>query len=96
MADKPLLLVIDDEDALRSHLSDILRSDFRVIGAASARQGTELLGLNTFDAILVDVVMPGTNGISFCKEMRERMNETTVPIIMISALKRARDAHPVL
>ena len=83
---KPLLLVIDDEDALRSHLSEILENDFRVMCADSARQGLELIGQNAFDAILVDVVMPEKNGIAFCKELRDQMGKSEIPILMISAL----------
>lgn len=86
MSAKPLLLVIDDEDALRSHLSEILENDFEVVCADSAREGLELIKKHAFDAILVDVVMPEKNGISFCKELRGQLGKAEIPILMISAL----------
>lgn len=82
--DAPHLLVIDDDTRIRGLLSQFLvKNGFRVSVAASADEARrQLLGLD-FDMLIVDVMMPGENGISLTRSLRETK---TVPILMLTAL----------
>ena len=79
------VLVIDDDDLLRSGLKRGLQQhDFSVLTAASAEQGAQILARVSVDAIVLDRMMTGMDGLEFLKKLRKSGNLT--PIIMLTAL----------
>ena len=85
------ILVIDDDDMLRNTLATGLRrSDFDTITAPSAEEATKILERIAVDAIVLDRMMGGTDGLSFLKNLRKK-NDTT-PVIMLTALSGAENA----
>ena len=79
------ILVIDDDDMLRNTLADSLRKEnFDVITADSAEKGTEILSNVLVDAIILDRMMRGTDGLSFLKNLRDKNDNT--PVIMLTAM----------
>ena len=65
------VLIIDDDDMLRTTLAHGLRtSGFNAITANSAEQGTEILGRMVVDAIVLDRMMTGMDGLTFLKKIR--------------------------
>jgi two-component system, NtrC family, response regulator HydG len=76
------ILVIDDDKAMRDACFQILsRQGFRVELAASARQGLSLLERMSFDAILLDLVMPDMDGLEALKKIRAQDPDVEVIII---------------
>ena len=85
------VLIIDDDDMLRNTLATGLRrSDFDTITAPSAEEATKILERIAVDAIVLDRMMGGTDGLSFLKNLRKK-NDTT-PVIMLTALSGAENA----
>ena len=83
MSGKPHILLVDDEASLREPLADYLsKQGFRVQQAEDASQARSLLNGYRFDIILSDIMMPGEDGLSFCRHVREK---TDIPVIFISA-----------
>ncbi|MCZ2204098.1 response regulator [Bartonella sp. A05] len=82
--DAPHLLVIDDDTRIRNLLSQFLiKNGFRVTVSANANEAKrQLTGLD-FDLLIVDVMMPGENGIDFTYSLRQTKD---VPILMLTAL----------
>jgi len=81
---KTQLLVVDDDERLRSLLEQFLRSkDYAVRSAAHAKQAYELLERNYFDLIVLDLMLPGEDGLTICQKLREQGNK--VPIIILTA-----------
>ena len=79
------ILVIDDDKMLRDTLSVGLRkTGFEVVGAESAEFAKKILSRIYVDAIVLDRMMPGTDGLSFLKELRKNGNNT--PTIMLTAM----------
>jgi two-component system phosphate regulon response regulator OmpR len=77
------LLVVDDDMRIRTLLSRFLGSHgFRVTAAASAEEGRRRLAAMSFDLLVVDVMMPGENGLEFTEALRQ---SSTVPILMLTA-----------
>uniref|UniRef100_UPI00405776A5 sigma-54-dependent transcriptional regulator n=1 Tax=Candidatus Electronema sp. TaxID=2698783 RepID=UPI00405776A5 len=77
------ILIIDDESAIRESLSGILEDEgFQPIAAASAEEGLNLLARRDVDLILLDIWLPGMDGIEALKRIRQDWSE--VPVIMIS------------
>lgn len=76
------LLLIDDEEELLDTLKDFFQlSGYLVYTAVNGKIGLELLEKDP-DFIILDVAMPGTDGITFCRQIRD---EVSCPIIFLSA-----------
>ena len=79
------VLIIDDDDILRKTLAHGLRADgFHAILASSAQHGDQILKRITVDAIILDRMMAGTDGLTFLRELRQSGNQT--PVIMLTAM----------
>jgi len=83
MSDPPAqILVIDDDKVMRDACYQILsRQGYRVEMASSARQGLALLEKSSFDAVLLDLVMPDVDGLETLKRIRAIDPESEVIII---------------
>lgn len=69
----PTLLVIDDQQGVLDTLVHLLPTyGFAVVGAKSGEAGLALCETRPIDGALVDIHMPGLNGIHVCRELRER------------------------
>jgi two-component system nitrogen regulation response regulator NtrX len=88
------ILIVDDEPAARYGLRRALESKYRVAEADSAESAREALPREKPDLMLLDVVMPGQDGISFLKWMREQGID--LPVLMVSALDTAKTAVEAL
>ena len=83
------ILVVEDEVRLREVLCDYFRSKGdSPFEAADGVQALTLLEENEYDAVLLDIMMPGLNGLSVCRAVR-RAND--VPIIFLTALSDEED-----
>lgn len=83
------LLIVDDDDRIRDLLKEYLaRFGFRVTGAADAASARRLLATLDFDLVVLDVMMPGEDGLSLAKAIRA---ERPTPIMMLTARGRADD-----
>src|SRR5215813_12702625 len=88
------VLIVDDEPASRYALRRALESRYRIAEADSAAAARPLLFSEKPDLLLLDVVLPGQNGLSFLRWMREQGSE--VPVLMVSALDTAKTAVEAL
>ena len=86
----PHLLIVDDDERIRSLLHQFLvQSDYLVSTAEDAEQARTLLSAIEFDLIILDVMMPGQDGISFTAELRTLQNNT--PILLLTARGETED-----
>ena len=87
---EPHLLVVDDDERIRSLLQQFLVQDgYLVSTAENAEQARILLSGIEFDLIILDVMMPGQDGISFAGELRNLGNNT--PILLLTARGETED-----
>ncbi|KUR73741.1 two-component system response regulator [Novosphingobium fuchskuhlense] len=83
------VLVVDDEAALREPLADYLvRQGFAVGQAASAAEARTRLAAEMFDIVLLDIMMPGEDGLSLCRHLIEARG---LPVIFLTARGEATD-----
>lgn len=79
------ILVIDDDNVLRTALARGLRNEgFNVITADCADQAGEIISRISVDALVLDRMMTGTDGLSFLKSIRA--NGNTTPVLMLTAM----------
>jgi two-component system nitrogen regulation response regulator NtrX len=88
------ILIVDDEPAARYGLRRALEAKYRVAEVDSVEAAREALPREQPDLILLDVVLPGENGLAFLRWMREQGSE--VPVLMVSALDTAKTAVEAL
>jgi two-component system response regulator PilR (NtrC family) len=85
------ILVIDDEEIMREILETLLvREGYEVRLAATGAEGIELAKSTTFDAAIVDVMMPGMDGIATLDELKRLDDE--LPVLMITAFASVENA----
>nr|MBN1229804.1 response regulator [Anaerolineae bacterium] len=81
------ILAVDDEVRALTLISLMLeRGGYQVIKALNGYEALELLDQSTPDLIILDVMMPGLDGITLCRLIRERPATADVPIVILSAL----------
>ncbi len=88
-ADKPHVLVVDDDDRIRTLLSRFLRDhDFVVATARNGNEALDVLQCAYFDVLVVDVMMPEKTGFELTQELRETSD---LPILLLTALGEVDD-----
>ena len=77
------ILVVDDDDGIRSLVKQYLtENNFLVTTANSAEDASEKISIIKFDLIVLDIMMPGKNGLEFTQEHKGKIN---TPIILLTA-----------
>jgi CheY-like chemotaxis protein len=86
------ILVIDDQLLIRDLLSHLLGADgHQVFTAPSGKEGLVLARVLPCDLILLDVDMPGLNGLEVCAELKRESETAHVPVLFISGRRSAQD-----
>ncbi len=89
MNDAPHILVVDDHTDIRELLARFLsKHGYRVSVARDAQEARGLLRDGAFSLIVLDVMMPGEDGLSLCRHLRETKD---VPIILLTAMAEETD-----
>jgi two-component system response regulator MprA len=83
------VLVVDDDPAVRSAISRALRVDYDVAEAADGTEALSQHGATAADAIVLDLLMPGMDGIEVCRTLRHR--DDPVPILVVTARDAVSD-----
>lgn len=83
------ILIADDEIKLRETMRDYLVSKgFQIVLASDGEEALTAAFAQVFDLIILDVMMPGINGIEVCREIRRQQN---IPVLFLSALGEEED-----
>jgi two-component system, NtrC family, response regulator AtoC len=85
---QPLLLVVDDEAGVRQSLQLVFNKTLRVIEASSADEAVQKVTDDRPDVVLLDIMMPGTDGLAVLKQIKSVQPDCQV--IMLSGLNSAR------
>ena len=89
MAAPPHILIVDDDREIRDLTGRYLRKNgFRVDSAADAKAMDRLLRDGRFDLIVLDLMLPGEDGLSICRRLRAA---TRIPILMLTAVAEDTD-----
>ena len=85
------VLIVDDEESMRLFLAHILATTLKaeVTLAGTCEQALRLAAQNAYDAILLDLLMPGIGGFEVLKELRRASSNAATPVIIVSVLADA-------
>jgi two-component system, OmpR family, response regulator len=85
----PHILVVEDERGVREPLANYLRRNgFRVSQASHALEARHLLGRHKYALVILDIMMPGEDGLSLCRSIREKYD---IPTMLLSARAEETD-----
>jgi DNA-binding NtrC family response regulator len=87
---QPLLMVVDDEPGVRQSLQLVFNKAYNVLEACSADEAIQKAGNERPDVILLDIMMPGTDGLAVLKQIKSVHPDSQV--IMLTGLNTARTA----
>jgi len=83
MSERPHVLIVDDDREIRGLLAQYLeKHDFRTSAVADGREMRRILERSHVDLLVLDLMLPGEDGLSLCRELRGR---SQLPIIMLTA-----------
>lgn len=84
------ILIVDDDEQLQQQLKKVLEEQrYAVATANDGQKALEAVSQGTFDLVVVDIMMPNVDGLSFLREIREESID--VPVLMLSARGATED-----
>jgi two-component system, NtrC family, response regulator AtoC len=90
----PTLLIVDDDDAIRGMLFDLLSDRYQCNTASMAEEALQYLAVEKYDAILTDIAMPGLTGLELLQKVQEK--HSTTPVILISGKGNEQDPKDLI
>ncbi|MCJ2164384.1 MULTISPECIES: response regulator [unclassified Pseudodesulfovibrio] len=90
-ADRPTVLVVDDNRLNIDLLVDILKDDYKLLVALNGISALELIQNTLPDIILLDIMMPEMDGYEVCKRLKSAPRTQSIPIIFITAKAQTED-----
>ncbi|WP_321827113.1 two-component regulator propeller domain-containing protein [Maribacter dokdonensis] len=88
---KKTILIVEDNTELRIYLKNKLRADYTVVEAENGKIGLQIALKGIPDIIITDVIMPEMDGFEFCKQIKEDLKTSHIPVIMLTAKAMSSD-----
>ncbi|MBU4345045.1 MAG: response regulator [Desulfobacteraceae bacterium] len=85
MADNKILVVDDEEDILELVRYNLAREGYKVVCATSGEEALNKAGSEPFDLIVLDLMLPGMDGLEIAKHLKSDSKTKHIPIIMLTA-----------
>jgi signal transduction histidine kinase/DNA-binding response OmpR family regulator len=82
---KNIILVVEDSADVRDYIRGELEPAYKVVDAANGREGIEKAGEIIPDLIVSDIMMPETDGFELCRVLKEDINTSHIPVILLTA-----------
>lgn len=84
-SERPLVLIIDDNNGMRAYLRSILKDKYNVSEAADGKQGLEKACREVPKLVICDVMMPVMDGLEFTRQLKQNMATSHIPVILLTA-----------
>ncbi len=82
----PTILVVDDHEEIREALTEILEEEgHKVVQAVDGLNALEVIASSRPDVVLLDIAMPGMDGLETLRRLKDRPDSASLPIIMVTA-----------
>lgn len=93
---RKILVVDDDRDVVLLLKRFLQRSGYEVIEAFSGEECLDIIKKSKPDFIILDIIMPGTDGWEVCKQIKENDETTSIPVSMLSVKRDPEDVEKSL
>lgn len=91
MAKESILVIEDEEDILEVIRYNLTKEGYRVIDAATGEEGLEMAGKVMPDLIVLDLMLPGVDGLEVCKKLKNDSKTSKIPVVMLTAKSEESD-----
>ena len=81
----PGILVVDDNSEFRDFIADTLAADYRVFKAGNGREALDIIDSQDIRLVVSDVMMPVMDGMELCRSIKEDINRSHIPVILLTA-----------
>jgi len=88
------ILIVDDDDAIRETLYDLLSDRYECQTAGMAEEALQYLAIQTYDAVLTDIAMPGLTGLELLLRVHQKNSAT--PVILMSGKGTEQDGDALI
>ncbi|WP_185964565.1 hybrid sensor histidine kinase/response regulator transcription factor [Aliikangiella marina] len=85
VSDKPSVLVVEDNQDMRSYITARIRKDYKVVTASNGQEGIETALTEIPDLIISDIMMPHKDGYQLTHELRQNPVTSHIPVILLTA-----------
>jgi signal transduction histidine kinase/DNA-binding response OmpR family regulator len=85
LCDKKKVLIVEDNEDLRSLIADSLSTDYEIIGASDGLAASKLVNSMEPDLIISDIMMPLKDGVTLCHEIKSNIDTSHIPFILLTA-----------
>lgn len=85
MGNKHILIVEDDKDIIELLRYNLGKENYVVVAASDGEQALQLIKTQAFDLVLLDLMLPGIDGLGVCRAMKSDSRLAAIPIIMVTA-----------
>lgn len=82
---RPLILVVDDHEEIRTVIAQSLLEDYTILEAAEGQEGWELVRSHLPDLVITDIMMPVADGISLLKNIKQTLDTNHIPVLLLTA-----------
>lgn len=88
---KPLIMIVEDNDELRTYLKDALQNDYEVRAFADGDEAMVAIQKQMPQLLISDIMMPKLRGDELCKQLKENLITSHLPVILLTALGSHQD-----
>jgi DNA-binding response OmpR family regulator/anti-sigma regulatory factor (Ser/Thr protein kinase) len=79
------ILIVEDSQDVRAYLSGLLQPDYQILEIDNAEGGLKIAAEKMPDLIISDVMMPGIDGMEFCRRLKMDLRTSHIPVILLTA-----------
>jgi len=83
--DAATILLVDDNDDVRSFISDYLGSSYKILEAKDGQEGLSLTNEHIPDVVIADIIMPEMDGYDLCRKIKTEERTSHIPVILLTA-----------
>jgi CheY-like chemotaxis protein len=88
----PTVLIVDDEPAVIQMIGCVLEiRGYEVIGAGNGSEALQKMEEKRPDLVITDLVMPGMNGLDFCRKVKQDDRWESIPVMIVTSATRGTD-----
>ncbi len=88
---KPLVLVVEDNEDIVEYICDCLEESYDLLTAINGKAGYDLACEKTPDIIISDIMMPVMDGMEFCRNIKQNILTSHIPVILLTAKTSVQD-----
>lgn len=85
------VLIAEDDDEIRQYISNELSAEFHITGCINGKEALEIALREKIDLIITDLMMPEMDGMTLCKKVKQNINISHIPIVMLTAKSKTED-----